>query len=254
MPIPRRIIQTQRSSAIDAHLRQSWKEYHLDYEYCFFDDDDCRVFIAERVPALLSTYDALPLTVQKADLFRYIAVYEMGGLYADVDTVCLASVHDYVDLSSENLHVCLEMQPSDWPNGTNDYDRHFCSPRQFLQWAFCAPSGHPMLRRLIERIQYLVKQYEPEELRRRSQTDMFTTLALTGPHIFSRMIEEHLSTESESARLTILPRHAWGAYPWEQSHPMFSPAIKMRHLFFGSWLPMPTTLKIPAVMQLKQRY
>ena len=253
MPIPRRIIQTHRDATMEPYLRQSWIDHHPDYEYRFFDDADCRALIADRMPELLGTYDVLPLAVQKADLFRYIALHEMGGLYADVDTVCLAPLHSYVDLASEHLHVCPEMQPSRWPGGAEDYALHFCNPRQFLQWTLCSPPGHPLLADVIERIARLVAQYAPSELVLASE-NMRTTLQLTGPHLFSNMIEVYLHKEGAAARLTLLPHLAWGAYPWEQCHPMFGPAIKVCHLFHGTWLGKPEQLRMPAPLRLKQRY
>jgi mannosyltransferase OCH1-like enzyme len=253
MSIPRRIIQTHRDSIIQAEFRQSWIDQHPGYEYCFFDDHGSRSFVAEQMPALLATYDALPLDVQKADLFRYIAVYQLGGLYADVDTVCQASVHDYLDLGQASLQVCCEMTPAEWPKGLADYPEYFCLPRQFLQWTFCAPPKHPALMLMIERIRYLVGLQVPDELAELSRSTRFT-LELTGPHMFTRVIDEYLARGADVATVKILPRLTWGSYPWEQIQPIFSPSIKVRHMFEGSWLSGGKRLVTVAPMRLKSRY
>ncbi len=234
MPIPRRIIQTHRNESIQQELRQGWRALHPGYEYLFFNDAQCREFMAERAPEFLGTYDALPLPVQKADLFRYAAVYELGGFYADVDTVCCAPLHEYIDLESESLVVCPEMLPGDWPQGALQYTYLFCAGRQLGQWAFCAPARHSALLAMLERIRYVVGLHSPEQLAVMSANMRFT-LELTGPHLFTRVVDEFLAG-SRQGDVTVLPRLCWGASVAEQADTTLASQMKLRHLFEGSWI------------------
>ncbi|MBP7565509.1 MAG: hypothetical protein KA795_05835 [Burkholderiaceae bacterium] len=235
MPIPRRIIQTQRDPAIQQDLRDGWMASHPDYEYLFFDDAACRDLVASAMPGLVAVYDALPLPVQRADLFRYVAVHELGGLYVDVDTVCRAPLHDYVDLSQEAMVVCPEMVPTDWPQGFAGYLQRFCIPHQLAQWAFCAPPGHPALAMLVDRIRYFVSRFSRTELQAASQHAFFT-LELTGPRVFTHVMNEYLSG-SRTGAMTMLPRRAWAAWPWEHQVSPLPGDIRLTHLFSSAWWP-----------------
>ena len=88
MPIVRRIVQTHQNESFAHSSRATWLAHHRLFDYQFFDDAASRAFIAGCFPALLQTYDKLPLAVQKADLFRYAAIFHGGGIYADTDTRC----------------------------------------------------------------------------------------------------------------------------------------------------------------------
>lgn len=235
MSIPRRILQTQRDPAIQQALRQGWRDQHPDYEYLFFDDAQCRDLMVTHAPDFVATYDALPLPVQKADLFRYAAVHALGGLYVDVDTICRAPLHSYVDLDTDALVVCPEMLPADWPQGWAGYVQRFCVPHQIGQWAFCAPAGHPALALLLERIRFFVSRLGPSELLAASQHAFFT-LELTGPRVFTHVMNEFLSGSREGA-VTLLPRRTWGAWSWEHQVDPLPDDIKLTHLFSSAWWP-----------------
>lgn len=236
MPIPRRIIQTHRSPAIGARHRETWRAHHPDYEYLFFDDDACRDFIRQQVPALSTTYERLPLPVQKADLFRYAAVHRLGGVYADVDTACRAPLHDYADLGREHLLVGIEMTPDAYPGGVQAYARHYCFPVQYLQWTFAAPPGHPVLGRVLQRIAAFVHEMPDRSLRAWSEASQRFTLELTGPIMFTQVIRELLA-QRRAPPVTVLHRHVWGAIPPELRSPQILPSVKVAHLFAGSWKP-----------------
>lgn len=235
MPIPRRILQTHRDDRLMRELRETWRDHHPDYDHRFFDDAACRDFVAARRPDVLASYDALPLPVQKADLFRYVAVHELGGLYTDVDTECRAPLHDYLDLSRDALVVCAEMRPSDWPAGVLQYAQLFCWPRQLGQWTFAAPAGHPALARMIERICWRVGQLTAAELAAASAFAPFT-LELTGPRLFTQVVDEFLCA-SRVGEVIELDRLAWGAQPAEQADPRLAGLIRVRHRFAASWKP-----------------
>jgi hypothetical protein len=236
MAIPRLIVQTHRSEDVLRDLRATWQRHHPEYEYRFYDDARCRTFLADRLPALLPTYDALPLPVQRADLFRYAAVYELGGVYADADTVCCAPLHDYVDLAQGTLYVGMEMTPAHYRDNMARYVKHYCSPFQLLQWTFCAPPRHPVLAALLERIGYLVGQLRGDYLARCSR-EMRFTLELTGPMMFTHVVNEFLCGSRPTGAVAVLPRLTWGSLPPEQVLPELAGRIKVRHLFTGDWKP-----------------
>lgn len=91
---PTRIHQTWKTADVPhevykAEWLNSWRTHHPMWTYKLWTDDDNRRFIAERYPWFLSVYDGYPAGIYRADAVRYFILYEYGGLYADLDFVCL---------------------------------------------------------------------------------------------------------------------------------------------------------------------
>ncbi|RYX91952.1 MAG: hypothetical protein EOO28_23750 [Comamonadaceae bacterium] len=237
MPIPRLIIQTHRSEDIHPEWRQSWRDFHPDYAYRFFNDAQCRALIAGQLPNLLQTYDRLPLPVQKSDLFRYAALYVLGGTYADVDTICCAPLHDYIDMAQDHLVAGVEMLVTEYGGGPGAYMRYYCVPYQLLQWTISASPCHPALGALLHRIRYLVSGMDEAHLAAYS-TDIRFTLEVTGPMVFTQVVTGFLDgSQPDATKVTVLPRLAWGAWHAERDNPALAHEIKVKHLFEGGWKP-----------------
>lgn len=238
MPIPRCIIQTHRDPAITPELRQTWIDWHPDYHYRFFNDDDCRRFFIDHMPDLLSTYDKLPLPVQKSDLFRYAVIFNNGGIYTDVDTVCQAPLHSYINMDEEQLVAGVEMTPSIYRYGMHAYVAHYSSPSQLLQWTFAASPRHPVLGKMLARIHFLASLNTREQIIAFSEAPRYT-LELTGPVGFTQVIHDHIA-QRQLPRVSILPQLFWGHNPWHNTDvDLLHPDIKLRHLYHGSWKPAP---------------
>ena len=233
MSIPRRIIQTHRSPDIGREWRESWIAHNPGYEYMFFTNDECRDFVAQHRPGLLPIYDKLPNFVQRVDLFRYLVVHELGGFYADVDTVCCAPLDSYVDLERDHLVGGMEMTLAHYRHGTATYMENYTTPYQVLNWMFGAPKGHLALALLMQRIEFYVAQMSPQQLKDWSLTDRFT-LELTGPMLWTHILNEFLAG-TRQGEVTILSRLTWGSLPHEQNVAENLDLIKVRHLFEGEW-------------------
>ena len=111
MSVPKTIVQTHKDCESGFANRSTWIDKHPDFEYRFYQDEDCLDFFETCFPSLLSTYQKLPLPVQKADLFRYAYLYHFGGIYADVDTICYEAVPEYIDMTLDQISIGLEMTP-----------------------------------------------------------------------------------------------------------------------------------------------
>ncbi len=233
MSIPRRIIQVHRSPDIQRELRETWIAQNPGYEYLFFTNDQARDFVAQHRPGLLPIYDKLPGIVQKVDLFRYLVVHEIGGLYADVDTICCAPLDSYVDMERDHLVGGMEMTLHHYRHGTATYMENYATPYQVCNWTFAAPKGHLALALCMQRIEYYVNQMSVEQLVEWSKADRFT-LELTGPAMWTYILNEFLAGTRQGA-VTILPRLTWGSLPHEQRVASNAEAIKVKHLFEGFW-------------------
>ena len=56
-----------------------------EWSYTFWTDTRNRAFVKRHFRSYLRMYDALPHAVQRADVIRYMILYEYGGVYADLD-------------------------------------------------------------------------------------------------------------------------------------------------------------------------
>jgi len=180
--IPKQIVMTGRSfsllTPIQKRCFEQLKRLHPDFEVRFFADLDCRHFIADYCPDLLPLYDFYHLPIQKADVFRVVAVYALGGFYFDLDVYLHDSIHPLIS-STLVLAIEWEMTPSTFHLR---HRRPLESERELSQignYAFGATRSNRFLRLVIE-----------EMVRRTASVDLFSVsradvLYSTGPDLFS---------------------------------------------------------------------
>jgi hypothetical protein len=90
--IPKRIHQILNTDVLPNAWQDfvwSWHKFNPDWEYKLWTLEDRKAFLRERRPDLLPAYNRFKRNVQKADLFRYVVLSELGGVYADLDAECL---------------------------------------------------------------------------------------------------------------------------------------------------------------------
>ncbi|RST80050.1 glycosyltransferase [Aquibium carbonis] len=170
--IPRIIHQTWRSRdfPVDKGDPKSWEALNPGWRYMFWSDEDLRRFMATEFPELLWMFDGYSRPVQRADLARYCLLKHYGGVYADIDTICMASLEPLfgdtrVVLCEEPLaqHTPARLRGmrSLWFNGT-----------------MASPPGHPFWDRVID---LCVRMYPRRD---------FDILETTGPLILSAAVEQ----------------------------------------------------------------
>jgi mannosyltransferase OCH1-like enzyme len=106
--IPRKIIQTSRTNKYASLLHynavQTFIELNPEYEYHFYDDNECRDFIKNNFDeSVLDSYDLLYPGAFKADLFRYCYIYINGGCYFDNKYILRMSLRKIVKNVYNNL-------------------------------------------------------------------------------------------------------------------------------------------------------
>jgi mannosyltransferase OCH1-like enzyme len=106
--MPRAIFQTWKSRH---HLPENFrywqntmKQHNPKYKYTIWDDADNASFINDNFPWFLDCYNSYPAEIYRADAIRYFYLYLNGGVYADMDTECLAPIDG---LLSEDCDIIL---------------------------------------------------------------------------------------------------------------------------------------------------
>lgn len=194
--IPKRIIQTGKSADLPLKERASvcnLKLLNPEFEYLFFDDEGVEAFIDRYYPEYRKLFRSFPFRIQKYDFFRYLAVYQFGGFYFDLD-VFLAS-----DLSSLLAAGCV------FPFEGLTFSRHL-RDRLGMDWqignyAFGAAPGHPFMKAVIDncvRAQEDRAWVEPmmAGVPYLSRSE-FLVLNTTGPGLLSRTLAEEPSLAAD---------------------------------------------------------
>ena len=146
-PIPRNIIQTAIKMQAIEKLAQSFIKLNPNHSYLFFNDIQAEVFVRQHMPPhIIRAYEMMPAPVLKADYFRYIALYILGGVYSDGDTECLRPIDTWTDnYTNVSFIVGVEAESTEWK-------KYYARPLQLCQWTFASAPKHPMLKRIIDNI------------------------------------------------------------------------------------------------------
>ena len=113
--IPKIIHQTWREADVPRpfnHMTLSWRQHHPDWEYRLWTDEDLEELARSHYPHLLDQFRAYRHPVQRADIGRYMILHRHGGVYADIDTTCLAS---FAPLSGEQ-RIVFAREPREHEN------------------------------------------------------------------------------------------------------------------------------------------
>lgn len=103
--IPKIIHQTWK----DENIPLKWKEspegiikYFPDWKYILWTDNSMDTFVFENYNWFYSTYKNYKYHIQRCDVFRYLVLHKMGGLYLDLDIVPTSNFeHLFVDVDAE---------------------------------------------------------------------------------------------------------------------------------------------------------
>ena len=190
--INKTIIQTYKTREIHPPIVEkieALKEKNKDYCYLFFDDSQILDYIRTSYDNhIFSLYQKLNIGAAKADFFRYLILYKMGGVYCDMD-------------SSIDLPISQIARHEDKAIITRE--KNFGS---FVQWALFFEEGHKVLEETI----CLVCQKIHAGLGRLNE--------ITGPIVFSQVIQKlygiPLGVLAYSAPDEFLNKHSKDARFW----------------------------------------
>jgi glycosyltransferase involved in cell wall biosynthesis len=240
--IPKRIIQTGKRREQPLRNRAMMANIKLlnpDFEYVYFDDEGVEAFIDREFPQYRVVFNSFRFPIQKYDLFRYLAVYHLGGFYFDLD-VMLAT-----DLSSLLQHGCVF--PFEGLTISKYLREHYGMDWEIGNYAFGSAPGHPFLRAVIEncvRAQQDVAWVKPmmRGIPVFSRMD-YRVLNTSGPGLVSRTLAE----DSEVATLVtvLFPDDVTDTTTWNRFG-----AFGV-HLMQGSWRPSRSYLRNRLALRLE---
>ena len=197
--IPKIIHQTYYSKELPTSIQdnvQKLKSTNPSWTHKLYDDNDIDNYIAKRYPSLFPVYKQIDSSygAAKADFFRYLVMYDEGGVYLDIK-------------SGANLPLDAIIKPRDkyllsyWPDISGKKVTHpgITNPcGELQQWHIIAVKGHPYLKAVIENVCNNIKQYNPLL----HDVGLWGVLNLTGPIAYTQaitpLINSELSTVTDS--------------------------------------------------------
>ena len=182
---PRRDALPEEIEANIRHLRHL-NPYH---EYCFYDDSDVVAFIGDSYgEAVLQEFQRIgpEYGAARADLFRYLLMYKLGGIYLDIKSTAVIPFDRSLSATDQFLlsqwEATGEGEPFEgW--GKNAECAHVPGG-EFQQWHIIAAPGHPFLRAVIAQVLDNIQEYRPWV----HGVGRLGTLRTTGPRVYTRTI------------------------------------------------------------------
>jgi len=177
-PIPRNIFQTWKSdnelTERQRAAQKSWREFNPGWGYSFYDDTRSEEFVKEFYSDYYKVWPILT-PVERADLWRYLIVHKYGGVYADIDTVCLRSLDDVID-SEIDMVMFFE---------TFKFEPPFVFP-MWVQWFFGSTPNNPIMLEVCDEIVTRLSESPPVDWVK--SRPGLKTLYVTGPFVWSKII------------------------------------------------------------------
>lgn len=124
-------------------LGNTWKNFHPDWDYEFWDENRIDKFIYDYYPEMIDVFYGYPYDIQRWHTIRYLILYKLGGLYVDFDYECLESVNSFI---SDDDKCYFVMEPKQHV--------HLSNSNIFLNnTLMISPKEHSFLKAIIRNIQ-----------------------------------------------------------------------------------------------------
>ena len=177
--IPKIIHQTFRTKELPKEIENTvdnLKKMNPDFEYRFYDDEDCYNFIKEHYDdETLSLYLSINPNYGscRADFFRYLLIYKIGGVYLDIKSSTSRPLSETILPTDE--YLLSHWIGKDW-NELLEYQLG-----EFQNWHIISVPNHPFLKQTIELVKENIRNYDGQKGKK-------AVLHLTGPVAYSKAI------------------------------------------------------------------
>lgn len=203
---------------------------------------------------IVEAYHSIPNVGMKSDLLRYLILGVEGGVYTDTDTVALKPIDRWVPPHfGDRVRLIVGIE-YDQRNTSGWVDiLHFV---QFCQWTIVAAPGHPVFRKMTDRVLLSLRELSaahglPVTQLQPSSVEVMNS---TGPAAWTDVVFEQLQEYNHSLTDTkdlaymteptlygdvlVLPIDGFGMGQLHSNstHDGTVPeAALVKHLFHGSW-------------------
>jgi mannosyltransferase OCH1-like enzyme len=158
--IPKNIYQTWKTKELPSNIQNQidiMMKLNKDYKRFLYDDNDIDKYIKENYSErIYNAYCKLNIGAAKADLWRYLILYQFGGIYLDIDSIIKTDLNKII----------------------KDNDEFIISREKnkgiLLQWFFIVKPQHPVLLKIINKV--------IDNIEKKVSNDL---MYVTGPRVFT---------------------------------------------------------------------
>lgn len=163
------------------------------YEFRFYDDEKIDRYVKENVDdRAYSAFKKLSPTCGacRADFFRYVVVYQEGGIYADIKTLFEKPLDEWIN---DNAKIKLTMWPwMKWKKLKKFYHTdHIPNSENYEinQAVILYPPKHDILKEVIVN---MVDKIHKKNKNKKKKSNPMDVLETTGPHLYTNVIAKNL--------------------------------------------------------------
>lgn len=163
------------------------KEMNPDWEYRLYDNVDCREFIRSNFDAgVLQLYDRISARygAARADFFRYLLLYRLGGVYLDIKSTVVHPLSSILKTDTSFLISFWDNKPGGRDEGAGKHPRYGVD-NEFQQWFIVSEAEHPFLKAVIDRVSENIVRYDAL----RGSVGASGVLRTTGPIAYTLAIQ-----------------------------------------------------------------
>lgn len=229
--IPPSVWQTYKTTALPMsalEARHTWISLNPEFSCMLWDDVDIERYIQQNWPSdFLDFFHSLPIGAMKADLWRYLILASEGGVYSDIDSVCLLPIREWpLKAPISSSHVLLI---------DLDIDQN-----QFCQWTFAATPRHPAMHYICY---YVLNQWKQRKGFAIGSDGKINVLATTGPIVFSNAIKSYIGEPLDTRASIILKKYTLDKTYRDRLNRLgvfftkkgFFSGYATKNLFWGTW-------------------
>lgn len=183
------------------------------HEWYYMDDFKCQNFIQDHFSSnFIEMYNSLPYGIMKSDAWRIAVIYIYGGVYADIDTVCLKPIDDWTD----DCDLIVSEEPP---------------TKNIANFCFAAIPKHPAILLALE---FLLQNYNnPNFLDKLEKTG--TPIQNFGQEAFDRAIKTYTQNDNHRIKIFSLDDNAFTPGKNQKSLVWHKTASVMWNNGYESW-------------------
>lgn len=188
VPWPKTIHMTWKTTTLPSWAEgnwRSWAEKNPQWTRRLWDDAAVDAFVAQEFPEIMPYWKSVLKPVQRADVFRYLALYVHGGVYADIDVTCMRPVEAWFTRAGAYYNAGF-VAGFEEVTARKDWRKWFATQFQVVQWTMGSVPRHPVLRAVLDEV---LAYYRAGKHLGPGHKSIIKS---TGPGIWSLAIAKHL--------------------------------------------------------------
>ena len=164
--IPKNIYRSWKTQNFHPKIDKQIKKMlnlNPEYEQIIYTDEQVHDYVLSNYDAEINkAFNKLTVMTAKVDFWRYLILYQKGGIYLDIDSTINTKIDTFLNTDDDAL-ITAE---------TN--------PELFVQWALFFREKHPILERVIDNVLQNINE-------KKYQNDIVNT---TGPGVFTNSLQQ----------------------------------------------------------------